>query len=103
MKKNQIIAEGYDVELAQKNYSRTKALWEEGLVAKSELDLALGKLEEAQNRQRAATANVAVADLAQRKAGVSQFQRPSIASKRSFPEPRFGNGPACCRPVRAAK
>jgi HlyD family secretion protein len=74
--RSRILAEGYDVKLAQANYRRSLELFEDKLISRSEFDATKGKLEEAQNRQRAAMAAIRVteASIQQKEAQVAQIQ-----------------------------
>jgi HlyD family secretion protein len=74
--RSHILAEGYDVKLAQANHQRSIELLEDGLIARSEFDATKERLEEAQNRQRAAAATIDVtkASIAQKEAQVAQIQ-----------------------------
>jgi HlyD family secretion protein len=76
LKRNRILAEGYDVQLARANHQRNIELFEEELIPKSMFDETKGRLDEALNRQRAALATLAVteASIDQREARVSQIQ-----------------------------
>jgi len=71
-----ILAEEYDVELAQINHQRSTELLEQKLISQSVFDETAGRLEEALNRQRAAAAAIpmARAAIAQKEARVAQFQ-----------------------------
>jgi HlyD family secretion protein len=76
LRRNQILAEGHDVDLARRDVNRNQALHERGLIANSVLDESQGRLDNALNRQRAAQAEVSVtkAAIAQKKALVTQVQ-----------------------------
>jgi len=74
--RNKILAEGYDVELAKTNHERSVELLKQRLISQADFDATRGRLEEAQNRQRAAAAAISVsqATIEQKQAGVAQFQ-----------------------------
>jgi HlyD family secretion protein len=76
LERNRILSEGYDVELARSNHERSIELFEQKLIAKADFEATKGRLEEAQNRQRAAVASIGVsqATIEQKQAGVAQFQ-----------------------------
>jgi HlyD family secretion protein len=61
VKKNEIEAESPEVELAQRNFRRAQQLAEQRLLSTSQLDESRASLEQAQNRQRAATGQLAIA------------------------------------------
>jgi len=61
LKKNEIEAESPDVELARRNSSRAKQLFEQKLVSQSQLDEATSGLEQAENRKRAAGGQLVIA------------------------------------------
>jgi HlyD family secretion protein len=61
VKKNEIEAESPEVELAQRNHRRAEQLSEQRLLSTSQLDESRTALEQAQNRQRAATGQLAIA------------------------------------------
>jgi HlyD family secretion protein len=71
-----ILAEEYDVKLAEANHQRSIELHGQKLISQSAFDETKGKLEEAKNRQRAAVATIAVAQasIKQREAQCSQIQ-----------------------------
>jgi HlyD family secretion protein len=60
LKKNLVEAEGPDVEFARRSYDRAKALFAQGLLARSALDDTQSAVEVAENRQRAAQSQLAV-------------------------------------------
>ncbi|HEY1307149.1 MAG TPA: efflux RND transporter periplasmic adaptor subunit [Vicinamibacterales bacterium] len=74
LKKNEIEAETPDLELARRNSTRAKQLFEQKLVAQSQLDEATSGLEQAENRQRAAGGQlvIAKAKVAEATANVAQ-------------------------------
>ncbi len=76
LNRSRILAEEYDVRLAQANLRRSTELLEDNLLAKSDFDLVKGRLDEALNRQRAAAAAIGVTEAAivQREARVAQIQ-----------------------------
>ncbi len=76
LKRNRILAEEYDVQLARANPRRSTELFEEGLISKSDHDTTRGRLDEALNRQRAASAAIGVteASIEQKVAQVAQIQ-----------------------------
>ncbi len=76
LKRNRILAEEYDVQLARANHRRSTELFEEGLISKSDHDTTRGRLDEALNRQRAASAAIGVteASIEQKVAQVAQIQ-----------------------------
>lgn len=76
LSRSSILAEDYDVELARSNHRRSIELFEQHLISRSSFDETAGKLQEALNRQRAATAaiGVAKATITQKKARVAQVQ-----------------------------
>jgi HlyD family secretion protein len=76
LEKTLILAEEYDVDLAQINHQRSIELLEQKLISQSVFDETAGRLEEALNRQRAAAAAIPVARaaIAQKEARVAQFQ-----------------------------
>ena len=76
LKRSHILAEEYDVQLARANHQRSTELFEEKLLSKSDYDATKGRLEEALNRQRAASATIGVteASIAQKEAQVAQIQ-----------------------------
>ncbi len=86
--RNKILAEGYDVELAKTNHERSVELLRQKLISQADFDATRGRLEEAMNRQRAATAaiNVSQATIEQKRAGVAQFEAiiERIADELSF-------------------
>jgi len=71
-----ILAEEYDVKLAETNHRRSIELLEQKLISQSSFDETRGRLEEAKNRQRAAVASIAVAEasIKQREAQYAQIQ-----------------------------
>ena len=76
LKRSRILAEEYDVQLARANHKRSTELFEEKLLSKSDYDATQGRLEEALNRQRAASAAIGVteASIVQKEAQVAQIQ-----------------------------
>ncbi len=76
LERHRILSEGYDVELAKSNHARSTELLKQKLISQADFDTTKGKLEEAQNRQRAASAyiGIAAASIQQKEAGVSQIQ-----------------------------
>ncbi len=76
LERHKILAEGYDVELAKSNHNRSTELLKQKLISQADFDTTKGKLEEAWNRQRAASAylGIASASIQQKEAGVSQIQ-----------------------------
>jgi HlyD family secretion protein len=76
LEKSRILAEDHEVELARVNYRRSRDLHDQKLVSQSVYDETRGRLEEAVNRQRAATAAIGTAEAAvkQRAARVAQTQ-----------------------------
>jgi HlyD family secretion protein len=76
LERNRILAEDYDVNLARSNHNRSIELREQNLISQADFDATKGRLEEAQNRQRAAAASIGVskATIEQKVAGVAQFQ-----------------------------
>ena len=76
LKRGRILAEEYDVQLARANHKRSTELFEEKLLSKSDYDATQGRLEEALNRQRAASAAIDVteASIVQKEAQVAQIQ-----------------------------
>src|SRR5689334_18190345 len=61
LKKNEIEAESPDVELARRNSTRAKQLFEQKLVSQSQLDEATNGLDQAENRKRAAGGQLVIA------------------------------------------
>jgi HlyD family secretion protein len=61
LKKNEIEAESPDVAFARRNYERAQQLFDQKLVAQSQLDEAKSALEQAENRQRAAGGQLVIA------------------------------------------
>jgi len=61
LKKNEIEAEAPDVAFARRNHDRAQQLFEQRLVSQSTLDDAKSALEQAENRQRAATGQLVIA------------------------------------------
>jgi HlyD family secretion protein len=61
VKKNEIEAESPEVELAQRNYQRAEQLAGQRLLSASQLDESRAALDQAQNRQRAASGQLAIA------------------------------------------
>lgn len=76
LSKCRILAEEYDVKLAEANHSRSIDLFDQKLISQSQFDETRGKLEEAKNRQRAAVASIAVAEatINQREAQCAQIR-----------------------------
>jgi HlyD family secretion protein len=76
LERNRIMAEGYDVKLARANHDRSIELIGQKLISQADFDVTRGRLDEALNRQRAASAVIEVtkASIAQREARVSQVQ-----------------------------
>jgi HlyD family secretion protein len=83
LKKNEIEAESPDVAFARRNHERARQLSEQKLVSQSQLDEAKTALEQAENRQRAATGQLviaqarvteATANVAQARAAVERAQ-----------------------------
>lgn len=76
LERAEILAEEFDVQLAESNHQRSIELYEQRLIAQSQFDSTLGRLEEARNRQRAAVASIGVskAAIAQKQAQVAQCQ-----------------------------
>ena len=76
LERTRILAEEHDVRLAQANHKRSKELYEQDLLPRSDFDITKGRLEEALNRQRAAAVSIGVteASIVQREARVSQIQ-----------------------------
>jgi HlyD family secretion protein len=74
--RSRILAEDYDVELAKANHRRSEELLRDKLISKADFDATKGRLEEALNRQRAASASIAVteASIIQKEARVAQLQ-----------------------------
>jgi HlyD family secretion protein len=74
--RGRILAEEYDVELAEANHRRSERLFKDKLISKADFDATKGRLEEALNRQRAASASIAVteASIVQKEARVAQIQ-----------------------------
>jgi HlyD family secretion protein len=74
--RNRILAEEYDVRLAQANHQRSMELFQQELIPKSMFDETKGRLDEALNRQRAALAMLAVtkSSIDQKEARVAQLQ-----------------------------
>ena len=74
--RHRILAEGHEVDLARTETERMRALFADGLIAKSELDESEGRLEDALNKQRAAVAltRVTEAAIAQKKAQITQVE-----------------------------
>ena len=85
LKRSHILAEEYDVQLARANHQRSTELFEEKLLSKSDYDATKGKLEEALNRQRAASAAIGVteASIVQKEAQVAQIQAVVDVSRKS--------------------
>jgi HlyD family secretion protein len=75
LERSRILAEEFDVRLARTNHERSAQLHKDNLISKSDFDLTQGRLEEALNRQRAAAANIGVAEasIVQKEARVSQI------------------------------
>jgi HlyD family secretion protein len=61
VEKNQIEAEGPDVEFARRSYQRAQKLYEEKLFSQSQLDDAKGAFELAENKQRSAKGQLLIA------------------------------------------
>ena len=61
LKKNEIEAEAPDLELARRNAARAKQLFEQKLVSQSSLDESTSGLDQAENRQRAASGQLVIA------------------------------------------
>jgi len=61
LRKNEIEAESPDVAFAKRNYERAKTLADQKLLAQSGLDEAKSALEQAENRQRAASGQLVIA------------------------------------------
>ena len=61
LKKNEIEAEAPDVAFARRNHERAQQLAEQKLVSQSQLDEAKSALEQAENRQRAASGQLVIA------------------------------------------
>jgi HlyD family secretion protein len=61
LKKNEIEAEAPDVAFARRNHARARQLFDQKLVSQSQLDDAASGLEQAENRQRAATGQLVIA------------------------------------------
>jgi len=61
LKKNEIEAEAPDVAFARRNHERAQQLAEQKLVSQSQLDEAKSSLEQAENRQRAASGQLVIA------------------------------------------
>ncbi len=76
LERNRILAEDFDVELARANHQRSIELRSQNLISQADFDITKGRLEEAQNRQRAAAAALVVtkASIEQKRAGVAQVQ-----------------------------
>jgi HlyD family secretion protein len=76
LERNRILAEEYDVKLARANHQRNTQLYEEKLIPRADFDATKGRLEEALNRQRAASATLGVtqASIVQKEAQVAQIQ-----------------------------
>ncbi len=76
LERNRILAEDFDVELARANHQRSIELRSQNLISQADFDITKGRLEEAQNRQRAAAAALTVtqASIEQKRAGVAQVQ-----------------------------
>lgn len=76
LERSRILAEDYDVALARTNHARSTDLLAQKLISQSVYDETAGKLQEALNRQRAATAaiGVAKATIAQKEAQIAQVQ-----------------------------
>ncbi|HEV3216477.1 MAG TPA: efflux RND transporter periplasmic adaptor subunit [Vicinamibacterales bacterium] len=67
LEKSRVEAEGPDVEYARRNLARAKSLFQQKLIAQSQLDDAQTALDQAENRQRAAQSQLSIA-----KAGVAE-------------------------------
>ena len=76
LKKNEIEAESPDVAFARRNYERAQQLSAQKLVSQSQLDEAKSALEQAENRQRAASGQLVIARarVAEATANVGQAQ-----------------------------
>ena len=61
LRKNEIEAESPDVEFAKRNHARAEQLFDQKLVSQSALDEARTALDQAQNRQRAASGQLVIA------------------------------------------
>ena len=61
LRKNEIEAEGPDVEFARRSRARARQLFDQRLISQSSLDEATTAVEQAENRQRAAEGQLAVA------------------------------------------
>ena len=74
--RSRILAEEYDVQLARANHRRSTELFNDKLISRADFDATKGRLEEALNRQRAATAAIGVAEasIVQREAQVAQIE-----------------------------
>jgi HlyD family secretion protein len=74
--KSKVEAEGPDVEYARRTLARARSLFQQRLIAQSQLDDALTALDEAENRQRAAQSqlSMAKAHIAEAAANVAQAQ-----------------------------
>jgi HlyD family secretion protein len=74
LKKNQVEAEGPDVDFARRAYDRARTLFEQHLIAQSALDDAHSAIEVAENRKRAAESQLYVsqAKVAEARAQVAQ-------------------------------
>jgi HlyD family secretion protein len=76
LRKNEIEAESPDVAFAARNHARAQQLFEQKLVSQSALDEAKTSLEQAENRQRAATGQLVIARarVAEANANIAQAQ-----------------------------
>jgi HlyD family secretion protein len=74
--KSRVEAEGPDVEYARRNLARAKSLFQQKLIAQSQLDDAQTTLDQAENRQRAAQSQLSIAKarVAETAANVAQAQ-----------------------------
>jgi HlyD family secretion protein len=76
LKKNQVEAEGPDVEFARRAFQRAKSLFEQHLIAQSALDDANSAVDIAENRKRAAESQLVVSEakVSEARAQVAQAQ-----------------------------
>jgi HlyD family secretion protein len=76
LEKSRVEAEGPDVEFARRTYERATSLFQQKLIAQSELDQARTNIDVAENRQKAAQSQLAIAKarLSEAAANVAQTQ-----------------------------
>jgi HlyD family secretion protein len=81
LKKNQVEAEGPEVEFARRNYDRAQQLFAQKLIPQSQLDDAHSAIDVAENRKRAAQSQLTVSEAAIKQAEAQVAQAKAAADQ----------------------